>query len=108
MNNTCTLSGLYKTTELYKIAYDWLNEFFTVRFRNIIQDVSNVMPYLIGPAHYFENDIKEMVIEHGRQLTSYIDLQSILESLNYLEFENFKSEKLSFENRTGLFDGYIH
>lgn len=99
MSHKCTLSSLYKDFDIRFIVYEKLTEVFEVMFEQLLKDAVKLVPYLTCPARFFEKDIKKLFIEEGLVLNTIIDLEKVLNQLNYLNFERFKKQKKSFEDK---------
>jgi hypothetical protein len=95
----CTLTSLYPDFDTRLIVYEKLTEWFEGNFEKVLKDVQKDAPYLMCAARYFENQLKNLFIEEGRQLYTILDLEKLLTQLNYLNIERFKKQKTAFEEK---------
>ena len=97
----CTFRKLYQSTEERFVVYQGLNELFKQRFTKLLKEAKAFSPYLVEPAKFFENNIKDKYIDEGYKLESIEDLEIILKELNYIKFKDFREEKRKFDQAGG-------
>ena len=98
----CTLTQLYPSVETRILLTDKLRELFKHKFQALLIEASAFRPFLVCPARYFEESLKELFIEEGQQLDCVEDLEFVLYQLNFLKFAEFRKAKENFESSIEL------
>ena len=99
---TCTLSDVYDSEIIKAGVRETVGIIFEVKFDDVIIAANKTTPYLVKPANYFKCQIRSKFIEEGTNLESVQDLELILKSFSYLEYQDFRELKLDYDrNRNG-------
>ena len=94
----CTFRKLYQSEEERFVVYQGLNELFKIRFAKVVKEAKAFSPYLVEPANFFENNIKDKYIDEGYKLECIEDLEIILKELNYIKYKDFRDQKRKFDS----------